>query len=207
MIWNDYSTTHSPYYTGYTVSSETISEELPVAIEDARAQLRMDDLRHDDEYLMLLIRAQCDIIERSYQCSLLNKTVTENHRQFPLSSITPMVIAGLWPIGSITSVQYYDSAGTLQTWASSEYTTNISSGCVTIMPKSNYTYPSDLAVRPDAVQITYVAGYGTSSASIPDSVRLGLLSRIGRAYTNREDSPEQVFSMSDVLLQSLRRWS
>ena len=206
MIWNDYSTSHSPYYTGYVVSAETISEELPVAIEDARAQLRMDDLRHDDEYLMMLIRGQCDLIERSYQCSLLNKTVTELHRQFPLSSTVPMVIAGLWPIGSITSVQYYDSANTLQTWASSEYTTNISSGCVTIIPKPNYTYPSDMAVRPDAVQITYVAGYGTSPANIPDSVRLGLLSRIGRAYTNREDSPEQVFSMSDVLLQPLRRW-
>ena len=76
MIASDYNTTHSPYYTGYTVNAETISEELPVAIEDARAQLRMDDLRHDDEYLMLLIRAQCDLIERSYLNATSNSRMT-----------------------------------------------------------------------------------------------------------------------------------
>jgi hypothetical protein len=70
----------------------------------------------------------------------------------------------------------------------------------------NYSYPSDVQIRPDAVTITYTAGYGTSSINIPDTVRLGILSRIGRAYTNREDSKETEFSMSDVLLQPLRRW-
>ncbi len=49
MIASDYNTTHSPYYTGYTVNAETISEELPVAIEDARAQLRMDDPTPEDD--------------------------------------------------------------------------------------------------------------------------------------------------------------
>ena len=206
MIASDYNTTHSPYYTGYTVNAETISEELPVAIEDARSQLRMDDLRHDDEYLMLLIRAQCDLIERSYQVSLLNKGVSEYHKQFPYDSLRPMTLAGLVPVQSVSAIEYYNSSGTLTTWASNQYDVKVTSGGATVMPKSGCSYPSDVQIRPDAVTITYTAGYGTSSINIPDTVRLGILSRIGRAYTNREDSKETEFSMSDVLLQPLRRW-
>lgn len=206
MILSDYNTTFSQYYTGHTVNAETISEELPVAIEDARAQLRMDDLRHDDEYLMLLIRAQCNLIEQSYQCALLNKGVSEYHKQFPYDNNRPMVIAGLAPVLTVSSVEYYDSSGNLQTWASTQYNVKVTSGGATIQPKPEYSYPTDISIRPDAVTINYTAGYGTTSASIPDSVRLGILSRIGRAYTNREDSRETEFSMSDVLLQPLRRW-
>ena len=204
MIVNTFNTSFNEYYTGHVITASSL--ELPIAIEDARAQLRMDDLRHDDEYLMLLIKAQCDLVERTYQAALLTKTVIEYHKQLPTNELRPMIVSGIGPVQSVTSVQYYNTDGVLTTWASSEYDVRITSGGATIQPKADYTYPSDFAIRTDSVVITYTAGYGDTAASIPPTVRLGILSRIGRAYTNREDSAEQVMSMSDVLLQPLRRW-
>jgi hypothetical protein len=88
----------------------------------------LDDLRHDDEYLMLLIKAQCDLIERSYQAALFTKTVVEYHKQFPLNSLRPMIVSGVSPVQSITSVRYYNTDKYLTTWPAEQYDVRISSG-------------------------------------------------------------------------------
>ena len=192
------------YYTGHTITAE--SAELPVSLEAVRMQLRMDDLRHDDEYLIMQIKAQCALIEKQYQCALLTKTVVEHHSRFPQYSTDTLFISGIGPVNSVTSIAYYDSDNTLQTWASSEYTFTASSGGANISLNPDYYWPTDLANRPDAVVVTYSAGYGSGPSSLPPNVTAGVLSRIARAYTNREDSREEGMSMSDVLLQPLKRW-
>ena len=195
---------YGKYYTGHTITAE--SAELPVSLEAVRMQLRMDDLRHDDEYLIMQIKAQCALIEKQYQCALLTKTVVEHHSRFPQYSTETLFISGIGPVNSVTSIAYYDSSNTLQTWASSEYVFTASSGGANISLKPDYYWPTDLANRPDAVVVTYSAGYGSGPSSLPSNVTAGILSRIARAYTNREDSREEGMSMSDVLLQPLKRW-
>lgn len=192
------------YYTGHTITAE--SAELPVSLEAVRMQLRMDDLRHDDEYLIMQIKAQCALIEKQYQCALLTKTVVEHHSRFPQYSTNTLFVSGIGPVNSITSIQYYNSAGTLQTWASTEWNFTASSGGANITLKPDYSWPTNLANRPDAVIVTYSAGYGTGPSALPPNITAGILSRIARAYTNREDSREEGMSMSDVLLQPLKRW-
>lgn len=193
----------SKYYTSHKFSS--VSAELPVALADVRSQLKMDDLRHDDEYLTTLTKGQCAYVEYQYAVALLSKTVVEYHSKFPCKSteaITLHVVPGV----TVTSIQYIDSDGTTQTWASSEYDVTLSGKELIIIPKVDYCYPTDLAVRPDAVIITYTAGFGNGPSSIPAGVRMGILSRIGRAYAQREDAPEYQTSMSDVLLHELKRY-
>ena len=195
---------YGKYYTGHTISAE--SAELPVSLEAVRMQLRMDDLRHDDEYLIIQIKAQCALIEKQYQAALLTKTVVEHHSQFPDYTTDTLFVAGIGPVNSITSIQYYDDSNTLQTLSSSQYNFSVSSGGANITLKPDYYWPRLLAVRPDAVIITYSAGYGSGPSSLPPNVTAGILARIARAYTNREDSREEGMSMSDVLLGPLKRW-
>lgn len=194
----------SDKYTGHKFTAQ--SSELAVKLEDARAQLRMDDLRHDDTYIIGLIKSQVALIERVYSVAFLTKTVEEYQSGFPVSSSLPMYLA-IAPVSAITSIKYVDSTGNEQTWSNSEYESRITPTETYVIPKVNYCYPSDLMIRPDAIRIVYTAGFGSVPSSVPDDYRLGILDRIGRAYTNREDSPESAYSMSDVLLQPLKRWN
>ena len=187
-------------YTGYKVTTE--SEKLAVPLEDARLQLRLDDLAHDDAYVEALIYAQVSYVEAQYACALLSKTIEEYHSEFPALSSDALWLR-IAPFQSITSVKYIDSDGAEQTWTSSEYDTKIYKSGAFVIPKPDYVWPSDLATRPDAVKITYEAGYGATPATIPHFVKLGILARVGRAYTQREDPLSSGTSYSDVLLHPL----
>jgi len=191
------------YYTGHTFTAE--SSELAVRLEDVRMHLRLDDLRQEDSYIIDLIKAQTMLVENWFSVALLNKTVVEYNSRFP-KKCTDELWLGFAPVTSVTSVAYYDCDGNSQTWSSSEYTTRTTKSGTFIIPKPDYEYPTDLAIRPDAVVITYEAGFGAGASSVPLNVRLGITARVGRAYTNREDSKEQGISMSDVLLNTLKRY-
>lgn len=191
-------------YTGYKVTTE--SAKLAVPLEDARLQLRLDDLAHDDAYVEALIYAQVSYVENQYACALLSKTIEEYHSAFPMLSSD-----GLWlkiaPFQSVTSIKYINSAGTEITWSISEYEAKIYKNGAFIVPKVAYSWPTDLSERPDAVKITYEAGYGATPASIPAFVKLGILARVGRAYTQREDPLTNGTSYSDVILHPLYRFN
>jgi uncharacterized phiE125 gp8 family phage protein len=191
-------------YTGYKVTTE--SAKLPVPLEDARQQLRMDELAHDDAYVEGLIYAQCSYVENQYACALLSKTIEEYHSEFPVFISDPLWLR-IAPFQSITSVKYVDSDGAEQEWSSSEYDTKIMKSGAFIIPKPAFSWPTDLADRPDAVKVTYEAGYGSTPASIPRFVTLGILSRVGRAYTQREDPLNNGTSYSDAILHPLYRFN
>lgn len=191
-------------YTGYKVTTE--SAKLPIPLEDARLQLRLDEMAHDDAYVEALIYAQCSYVESQYSCALLSKTIEEYHSVFPGMS-TESLWLRIAPFQSVTSVKYIDSTGTEITWSSSEYDTKVYKSGAFIIPKVTYVWPTDLAIRPDAVKITYEAGYGATPSTLPHFVKLGILARVGRAYTQREDPLSSGTSYSDVLLHPLYRFS
>lgn len=191
-------------YTGYKVVTESV--KLAVPLEDARQQLRMDDLAHDDAYVEGLIYAQCSYVENQYACALLTKTIEEYHSAFPMFPDEPLWLR-IAPFQSITSVKYIDTTGTEQTWSTSEYDTKVMKSGAFVIPKQTYQWPTSLAMRPDAVKVTYEAGYGATPSSIPRFVMLGILSRVGRAYTQREDPLNSGTSYSDVILHPLYRFS
>ena len=191
-------------YTGHKVTTE--SAKMPVSLEDARLQLRLDDLAHDDSYVEMLVYAQCSYVENQYQVALLSKTIEEYHCAFPTLSDSPLWLR-IAPFQSVTSVKYIDSTGTEQTWSSGEYDAKIFKSGAFVVPKPTYSWPSDMAMRPDAVKVTYEAGYGATPATIPQFVKLGILSRVGRAYTQREDPTTNNTSYSDVFLHPLYRFN
>lgn len=93
------------------------------------------------------------------------------------------------PLQSVTWIKYVDTAGVVQTWASSNYTVLAPSGpkCrrAEIWPVYNVTWPS-VRCQPDAVRIRFVAGYGDSGTDVPPLLRQGMLLDIGSMFANRE---------------------
>jgi uncharacterized phiE125 gp8 family phage protein len=184
-------------YTGHSI---TKSKVLPVPFEDARRQLRLDDLAQDDEYVQMLVAALCDDIERVFEVAMITQTVVEKHFQFPTFANGPLSLL-IRPGIAVTSITYIDSAGASQTFDSADYDVTTTNAGMFIIPKVSSEWPTDLAIRPDAVTITYTAGYGTTPTSVPGAMRLAVLNRLGKFDANREDAVSEKVTASDILLQ------
>lgn len=196
--------TNDPTYTAYAISDR--SAELPVSLELIRMHLRNEDLRVDDALVRALILSATQNIEAQYGLALLEQTVVQTHNAFPASSDTPMLLR-IAPLLSVTSIAYIDAAGATQTWSASQYTSGRFNNTAFIVPKIGYTWPSGLAKMPNAVTITYDAGYGTKSDNIPEPIKQAILLNVGWLYENREDPTATLSRASDHLLRPYYRFS
>jgi len=185
----------------------TPNAELAVTLERARQHLRNEDLHYDDDYMRGIIRAAVDVLERTYGLALLTQTVRQWHASFPCDSAKPMMLR-IAPLISVTSIQYIDSAGATQTWSASEYTTGHYNGRPIIVPKTTYTWPTDTDPdHPNAVIITYQAGYGDKPSNVPPVITQSLLLSITDFYENRTDSVRNLPTTVDRLMQGFYRFS
>ncbi len=89
------------------------------------------------------------------------------------------------PLRSITSIAYIDTTGATATLTATGYTVDAYSTPGRIVPPYAGFWPSTRAV-PNAVTITYSAGYGTTASDVPSDKRTAMLYLIGDWYTNRE---------------------
>jgi len=89
------------------------------------------------------------------------------------------------PLQSVTSLKYLDPDGVEQTFAASNYRviTDATPGLIYLNDDS--VWPS-IARAPDAVRITFVAGYG-EAAAVPSAIRNAVLIMAGTLYEQREE--------------------
>jgi len=93
------------------------------------------------------------------------------------------------PLISVTNIKYYDEDDSLQTWAASNYEVDAPGSRVLLADTG--TLPNVYS-RYDAVQITYQAGYASTTspvdyqAPIPEIFKVAIKLLIGDYYENRE---------------------
>ena len=85
------------------------------------------------------------------------------------------------PLQSVTSIQYTDTSGVLQTLAADQYRVDTTAHQGVIQPAYGVTWP---AVRDQSrtIVVTYVAGY----TQIPDPIRQAILMLTNHYFENRE---------------------
>lgn len=191
-------------YKAYYVS--TPATELPVTLEQARYHLRNEDLRFDDELLKQYIKAAANYVEKTYGLALLTQTIKQYHDEFPTGSDTPLLLR-ISPLASITSIAYTDTAGATQTWTSSEYTSGRMDLGGFVVPNIGYTWPGSVASLPNAITVTYSAGFGAKPSTLPPAITNALLLMIGDMYQRREDSVANLPKASEYLLLPWYRWA
>jgi uncharacterized phiE125 gp8 family phage protein len=93
------------------------------------------------------------------------------------------------PLVSVTSIQYVDITGVLQTLGPSTYTVDTDSepGRIALAPNCYWpaTYP-----QINAVKVTYVAGYGTDGTLVPEEIKLAIEMLAAHFYERREATTE-----------------
>lgn len=167
------------------VTSRT--EKLPIMLEDVKLHSRV---LHDveDELLEAYVKDAIELIERETDRTLVDTTYELVLDCFPSCRI----MLPKPPLRSVTSIEYYDAANELQTLDSAEYYTMAPTSQQGYVQPVDHYWPSTYW-RPDAVTITYRAGYST----LPH--RAMQLIRIKAAASNEHREAEIVGTISTPL--------
>ena len=169
------------------LSLTTAPSVEPLTTAEAKTALRLDYSNDDGLIDDFIEAARADAETFTYR-AFLNQTYVLRLTSFPWGPI----LLPRPPLSSVTSVTYIDTAGDSQTWSSSLYTVETPSGeralHATIRPISGGVYPATQRVV-DAVTITFVAGYGAASSSLPESIRRGVAQRCQQLYDGEENEP------------------
>ena len=144
----------------------------PITLEEMKTRLRISGCDFDSELSDMLISARQQVEADTYR-KLITQTVVMYQEDF-VSLLGPLDIR-LAPIQSITHVKYYDRDDALQTFAAADYYANLTSTPPEIRLKEAKQWPNTSLYRPNKVEVTMVAGYGATAASVPRAAKLAMV--------------------------------
>jgi len=159
----------------------------PLVVAEVKQHLNIadDDTAHDDQ-LTRLIQAATQTFEHDTGLKATYETWKYIMPDFPSGD---EFYIPAWPIQSITHIKYYDDSEVLQTLNSGWYVLDAASGSVNrgnsrVWLLDTYDWP-DIGDRLDAVQTTFVAGYSSTSASVPAVFKQCILLLCGFWFEHR----------------------
>lgn len=154
----------------------------PLSVDEVKTFLNLTS-NEDNGMLEIFIKAAREWAEKVTGRALLSQTIKQYFDEWPTGQFT----LGISPATSVTSINYKSSNGSTQTWSAANYTVDTVSIPARIVPTDAVDYP-ELAEVPNAVWVTYVAGYSTT-AGVPADAKAAMLQKIAFLYENREDIP------------------
>lgn len=175
----------------------------PVDLQEMKDHLRIDHTYEDEiirSYLSAA-RERCEVESRgtvavatTYRASFDRFPLMTYGQNVPGSPVVEPVINDTWPLSpgqwalklprgpmlSLTSVRYYDAAGTLQTMSLSSLIADTQSEPPRVTPAQGAYWPAS-QFRPGAVQVDFVAGY-----SAPITLSGDTFTARGRTFANND---------------------
>jgi uncharacterized phiE125 gp8 family phage protein len=173
----------SPQHSLLLVTAPSAS---PISLAEAKAQMRVES-SDDDTLIQRLIDAAVAFVD--VNGALGKAMITQSWAQWVgQSPNTVSVLIG--PFQELTSIQYYDVDGVLQTADKTDFNVFGTPSRITISPKSGKVWPVT-QIREDAIRLEYVVGYGDTAAFIPQTIRHALMMLVSHWYEARETSQEK----------------
>lgn len=173
----------------------TAPTEEPVSLDDAKAQVSIiDDTSHDGRLLRLIKAARLQA-EAHTGMRALTQTVRLELDTFPGLRSCHNTAAyqqgseinlGVYPVASITSIQYDDTDNVQQTLVlNTDYYADISGMTPRILPVDSW--PDTMDGKPGAVRITMLCGF-TSAELVPEDFSQAVLMRLAELFDQTTES-------------------
>lgn len=158
---------------------EAAAEE-PISVELAKIDQRIGD-DAEESLIELWIREGRAYVESRTHRALVTQRWRLSLDCWPGSRLIRLPRP---PLVSVDLVQYRDTAGVMQTLASTEYQVDEEHEPALIKPAYGKTWP---ATQPgfNAVVVEYTAGYGNAE-DVPPAAQSAILLHVGDAYAHRE---------------------
>ena len=154
---------------------------FPVTLAEAKAQCRVDHA-DDDAILNRLIAAATSYLDA--RAGVLNRCLINQTWELTLDAFPPDEIQiDLGPVQSIVDVNYDDPSGAAQSLVVTSYILDAASPTAWVVPQDDW--PATIEAV-NAVRVRFIAGYGGTSAAVPDAIRHAILMLVSHWYENRE---------------------
>ena len=140
---------------------EPVADAITIHAAKKACEIGSSDTTHD-AHLQRLIAGAVRDVERVTRRALVTQTWRLSLGDFPERICLPRP-----PLQSVTSIQYVDEDGVTQTLSSSLYQVSTDESPGVIEPAYNQVWPATRASTLNAVTVTYVAGFGDGSSSVP----------------------------------------
>lgn len=140
----------------------------PVDVGDARAQVVVVD-ESENVYLRGLLAKARRYVEGVLSRQLITATWRLWLDAFPRGG-EPIEITKP-PVQSIVALQYVDAAGVRQTLSAQNYQTDLVSEPGRVAPAYGTSWPVTRTDTLNAVSVEFTAGYGTTGAAVPETIR------------------------------------
>ena len=157
----------------------------PLTVAEAKLHRRVD-ISDDDAYIGTLITAAREWVENYLDRTLITTQLILRAAEFPTEELElprpPMVASGT---ATAVVITYTLADTTTATLSTALYRVDRTTTPGNVAPIINGTWPSDVIEDANAVAVTYWAGYGPTSASVPATIRHAMLMLIGHWYDRR----------------------
>jgi uncharacterized phiE125 gp8 family phage protein len=176
----------------------------PITLDQAKVHLRVDGIE-EDTLISTLITVAREACEQRIQ-----RTIVESTYVTTLDAFADCMELQS-PLLAVESVKYLDVASVEQTLSGSAYVVDQYATPPAVLRASGATWPPVAAGRPDAVRITYTAGYATTEqamTAVPKPLVQWMLLQLGNMHKNREaaviGTMTSELPYADALLQPYR---
>lgn len=160
--------------------------ELPVGIEEVRAQLRLEQDRIEEEAIaMAAVRTAVETCESRTRRALITQEWSLFLDRWPRSRIVELPRP---PLQSIVEVTLIDEADVASPWAADTYLVDTASTPGRLILRGGRTRPSP-GRSAQGVSIRFTAGYGDYAATVPEAIRAGILRLATFLFEQRGDTP------------------
>jgi len=179
--------------------TQTVAPSVePVVTADQKTWMRVDGT-DEDTLIGSLAAAARAYVEMATSRQCITATWVLKLKNFPAGDI----VLPIFPLQSITSIKYYDSNDTQQTWSSALYDVDTAMEPGRIRPVSGEDYPSDVRGYTDDIEITFVSGDGDAASDVPDGVLAAIKILAANWFENREANTPIGLTPVPMSLESL----
>lgn len=158
--------------------------DLPVSLAEAKRHCRVDcAVTEDDDLIGSFIEAataHLDGWSGVLGRALMNQTWRQDFSGFSGCMRLPLA-----PCSAIDAITYVDGDSVERTLSDGVYTLLSDARGPFVSLAAGQSWPSALR-RPDAVSVSFVAGYGAEAGKVPAPLRTAIMMTVAHLYANRE---------------------
>lgn len=186
---------------GVTIVTAEATDVVTTAQVKANLRIASDDSTHDTQ-IGVCLDASISVAKEYLQKSLINRTLKLSLDNIPFAdSVLPnkegvtvgpfleyrkrSVSLPFSPLVSVTTVKTFNDSDVETTMASSRYYVDTASNYGRVILRTGETWDDMLRVG-NAIEITYVAGYGSSASDVPAGIKQGIIVLASHYFENPE---------------------
>lgn len=176
----------------------TAPAEEPVSLSEVKQHLRILH-NNEDPKIAAFAKAARQHIEKRISRALITQT---RRLWLPAWPSSGRIEIDRPPLIEVTSVKYRDADDAEQTLSAATY--HVVKDAITpyILRKPAATWPV-LGEHPQAVEVTFTAGYGATPAAVDEDLRNAILMMAEHLYFNRGETSETNLARNPVAVDAL----